>query len=170
MLTSCLAFYERRVSSASKSVTRVNTYCVNLCERVGENGDQDWINGESGHADDDNRIGVLVSKRVFDSAANMVMRIGPNIGWKLDACAKLRYVLPNQICTMSQVIALKLHAFSASVRGQQEYHDNNKSKIGLPRLCSVKSNPEKHIAAIPTKKMKSAIIARRALFGDKCQD
>lgn len=32
-----------------------------------------------------------------------------------------------------------------------------------PRLCSVYKRPEKHIAAIPMKKTKSAAMARRAL-------
>ena len=30
-------------------------------------------------------IHALVSRRVFDKAAKMVIRIGPNRGWKLDA-------------------------------------------------------------------------------------
>ena len=55
----------------------------------------------SGHA--------LVKRRVFDSAANVVMRIGPKMGWKLDACAKLKDVFPNQICTISHAIELSVH-------------------------------------------------------------
>ena len=47
---------------------------------------------------------LLVSRSVFDNAANIVMSTGPKIGWKLSACAKLRYVFPNQICTMSQAM------------------------------------------------------------------
>jgi hypothetical protein len=46
----------------------------------------------------------LVNNKVLDNAANIVMRIGPNKGWKLEACAKLRYVLPNQICTINQAM------------------------------------------------------------------
>ena len=45
----------------------------------------------------------MISK-VFDNAAKHVMRIGPKIGWKLSAWAKLRYVFPNQICTINHAI------------------------------------------------------------------
>ena len=46
---------------------------------------------------------------VFDNAANMVMSTGPKSGWKLSACAKLRYVFPNQICTISHAMLFKVH-------------------------------------------------------------
>lgn len=35
-------------------------------------------------------IHLLVSSKVFDKAANIVIRMGPNTGWKLEACPKLR--------------------------------------------------------------------------------
>jgi len=57
----------------------------------------------------DKGISLLVNNNVFDSAAKQVMSIGPNIGWKLVASAKLRDVLPNQICTISQAMALTVH-------------------------------------------------------------
>ena len=70
-------------------------------------------------------------------------------------------MLPNQICTMSQAILFTLHLSPAinhistleAVRG----------KSSVPRLCSVYRRPEKQIAAIPKKKMKSDAMARRAL-------
>lgn len=52
---------------------------------------------------------LLVSSSVFDKAANIVIRTGPKRGWKLSACAKLRYVFPNHICTMSQAMLLTDH-------------------------------------------------------------
>ena len=52
---------------------------------------------------------LLVRRSVFDNAANMVMSTGPKRGWKLSACAKLRYVFPNQICTINQAMLFKDH-------------------------------------------------------------
>jgi hypothetical protein len=47
---------------------------------------------------------ALVTSKVFDSAANIVIKIGPKTGWKLFACWKLKKVFPNQICTISHMI------------------------------------------------------------------
>ena len=52
---------------------------------------------------------LLVNNNVFDSIAKLGMSIGPNNGWKLFACSKLRYVLPNHICTITQRMALIVH-------------------------------------------------------------
>jgi len=41
-------------------------------------------------------LNLLVSNKVFDNAAKPVIRNGPKIGWKLDACANDKYVFPNQ--------------------------------------------------------------------------
>lgn len=91
------------------------------------------------------RINALVNNSVLESAAKPVIKIGPNSGWKLLAWPKLRYVFPNQICTISQAIALTVHAPPA-------------------KACSVNSKPEKHMAAMPMKNTNSAIIARSALI------
>ena len=56
---------------------------------------------------------LLVRRSVFARAANPVINIGPKIGWKLDAWAKLREVFPNQIWTMSQAMALTVHLSAA---------------------------------------------------------
>jgi hypothetical protein len=69
------------------------------------------------------RVILLVNRRVFERAAKMVIRIGPNSGWKLEACAKLKYVFPNQICTINQAIDLKLQCswatgLSSAVKGE----------------------------------------------------
>ena len=58
----------------------------------------------------------LVKRSVFDSAAKPVINTGPKTGWKLSACAKLRYVFPNQICTISQAIDFTDH-LSAAMMG-----------------------------------------------------
>jgi hypothetical protein len=52
---------------------------------------------------------LLVNNNVFDSIAKLVMSIGPNDGWKLVACSTPRYVLPNQIYTITQRMALIDH-------------------------------------------------------------
>lgn len=61
---------------------------------------------------------LLVSNSVFDKAANIVISTGPKRGWKLSACAKLRYVFPNQICTMSQAMLLTDHLPVSSAKAQ----------------------------------------------------
>ena len=53
-------------------------------------------------------------------------------------------MFPNQICTMSQAMDLRFH-------------------FSEPSVQSVKSNPEKHVAAMPMKKTNSAVMARSAL-------
>ena len=52
----------------------------------------------------DERVHSLVKSRVFDKAANVVMRIGPNVRWNDTACWNDKKVLPNQIWTMSQAM------------------------------------------------------------------
>lgn len=49
----------------------------------------------------------------FNKYITYVMSIGPKNGWKLDAWAKLRYVLPNQIWSISHAMDLMLHLSSA---------------------------------------------------------
>jgi hypothetical protein len=56
----------------------------------------------------------LVKRRVFARQANSVINTGPKTGWKLDAWPKLKYVLPNQIWTISQAMALMLHVSDAA--------------------------------------------------------
>lgn len=84
---------------------------------------------------------------MFDNAAKPVIKNGPKIGWKLEACANDKYVFPNQTWTISHAMDLQLHGCEPSA-------DN---------VCRVNSKPEKQIAAIQIKNANSAIMARSAL-------
>ena len=53
-------------------------------------------------------------------------------------------------------------SYSTEKRNHQ-YLDMNPPKRREPKLCSVNRSPEKQIAAIPIKNMKSAAMARKAL-------
>lgn len=65
---------------------------------------------------------------------------------------------------MSQAIAFTLHVSAAYARYCQFEAAASMDHIGaVPKLWRVNNSPEKHIAAIPTKKINSAIIARSAL-------
>jgi hypothetical protein len=70
----------------------------------------------------------LVSNSVFASAAKIVIKIGPKTGWKLSACAKLRYVFPNQIWTMSHAVALRVH-WPEAVGGIKSLRENTSKDI-----------------------------------------
>ena len=63
----------------------------------------------------DERVHSLVKSRVFDKAANVVMRIGPNVRWNDTACWNDKKVLPNQIWTISQAILPTLHVSEAAI-------------------------------------------------------
>jgi len=114
------------------------------------------------------RVILLVKRRVFERAAKMVIRIGPNRGWKLEACAKLKYVFPNQICTINQAIELKVQCswatgLPSAKRVGSGIHKNRSNCLGLPRVHNVNSRPEKQMAAIATKKTNWEIMARNDL-------
>lgn len=71
----------------------------------------------------------LVNNKVLDKAANMVMRIGPKRGWKLDACPKLRDVLPNQIWTINQAMDLNDQlAFPTGAESARKDEDETESR------------------------------------------
>ncbi len=88
--------------------------------------------------------------------------MGPNNGWKLSACPKLKYVLPNHICTMSQAIFL---TDQLPFPGKF-YQENDHLPRGenTPSLQSVNNRPEKQIAAMPMKNTNCDIISRRDLW------
>ena len=114
------------------------------------------------------RVILLVKRRVFERAAKMVIRIGPNRGWKLEAWSKLKYVFPNQICTISQAIDLKVQRSWATgspsaIRPGSGIPKNRSNCLGLPRVHNVNSRPEKQTAAIVTKKTNWEIMARSDL-------
>jgi len=115
------------------------------------------------------RVILLVNRSVFERAAKTVMRIGPNKGWKLEACAKLKYVFPNQICTINQAIDLKLQCSwatgldSAVTGGVADINKNQRHRWGSPRVHNVKSRPEKQMAAAAIKKTNWEIMARSDL-------
>lgn len=98
----------------------------------------------------------------------MVMRIGPNKGWKLDACAKLRYVFPNQIWTINQAMdcrdQLVLPIGLESAGKDKGWERVTMRGLAIPRVHKVKSNPEKHMDAMPMKKTNWVIIARKDLL------
>ena len=50
------------------------------------------------------KVSILVKSSVLANTANIVIKIGPNTGWKLFACVKLKNVFPNQICTISHIM------------------------------------------------------------------
>ena len=98
--------------------------------------------------------------------ANVMIKIGPRILWKLEASWKLSVVFPNQICTINQTMLFSFHLFLAIWHQKAVSHICGvlrKSIAELPRVHNVKSIPEKQTEAIPMKKMKSAIIPRSAL-------
>lgn len=67
-----------------------SAHSVNFGHGVRQNRDEDYRRRCHSFCSRINAVSLLVSRRVLDSAAKMVIRIGPNSGWKLDACAKLR--------------------------------------------------------------------------------
>ena len=108
---------------------------------------------------------LLVNRSVFDRAAKVVIKIGPNSGWKLEAWAKLKDVFPNQIWTMSQEIEATVQCFPSglSAAGTSSVTDKQGKRGYVPRVQRVKRSPEKQIAAIVMKNANCDIIARSDL-------
>jgi len=86
-----------------------------------------------------------VTSSVLAIAANITINIGPKSGWNDSAFWNDRYVLPNQICTMSHAI---------SVTGQ----------LPAASFHRVKRRPEKQMAARKIKKQNSLIMPCSAMI------
>lgn len=68
------------------------------------------------------------------------MRIGPKKGWKVDAWAKLREVLPNQIWSISHAMDFMLHLLAAACESDRSWNTALQRK-GLTQSPESKKNP-----------------------------